>query len=74
MAKSRGNIGSGGRFGPRYGKRLKRLVSDLERSKNARHKCPKCGMDYVRRESSGIWKCVKCGAKFAGQAYRPRTE
>lgn len=74
MAKSRGNIGSAGRFGERYGKRIKALTSSAERSKNARYKCPKCGMDYVRRVSSGVWRCVKCGTKFAGQAYRPKTE
>ena len=74
MAKSRGKIGSAGRFGERYGKRIKSLTSSLERSKNARYKCPRCSMVYVVRESSGIWKCRKCGNRFAGQAYRPGTK
>lgn len=74
MGKGKGKVGSGGRFGSRYGKRIRTLVNALEHSKNARHKCPKCKMMYVKRESSGIWKCRKCGVKFAGQAYRPKIE
>jgi len=73
MAKKR-KVGSAGRFGPRYGKRLKKLVSDVESVKNRRHVCPKCKMRYVKREAAGIWKCRKCGAKFAGMAYKPKSE
>lgn len=67
-------IGSAGRYGPRYGKRLKNLVSDVEKTQKQRHMCPKCKMRYVKRETSGVWKCQKCGAKFAGGAYRPKSD
>ncbi len=73
MSKKR-KVGSAGRYGPRYGKRIKKLVSDVEKVKRSRHVCPKCGMRYVVRESAGIWKCKKCNAKFAGMAYRPKAE
>jgi large subunit ribosomal protein L37Ae len=66
-------VGSGGRFGPRYGNKLKNLVSDIEKLKKARHECPRCKMNYVVRESAGIWKCEKCGNKFAGMAYKPKS-
>lgn len=73
MSKKR-KVGSAGRFGVRYGKRIKNLVSDIEKSKNAKHLCPKCKMKHVKRESVGIWSCKKCGVKFAGGAHRPKSE
>jgi large subunit ribosomal protein L37Ae len=73
MSKKR-KVGSAGRYGTRYGKRIKSLVSDIEKIKRARHVCPKCKMKYVVRESVGIWKCKKCGAKFAGGSHRPKSE
>ena len=73
MAKKK-KVGSAGRFGTRYGKRLKNLVSVVERTQKKRHMCPKCKMKYVKRETSGVWKCHKCGTKFAGGAYRPKSD
>jgi large subunit ribosomal protein L37Ae len=73
MAKKK-KVGSAGRYGPRYGKRLKRLVSDVEKVKRSRHVCPKCKMRYVRRVTSGVWQCKKCGAKFAGASYKPKSD
>lgn len=67
-------VGSAGRYGPRYGKRIKSLVSEVEKVKKSRHTCPRCGMDYVVRVSSGVWTCKKCGTKFAGSAYKPTSE
>ena len=37
-------VGSAGRFGPRYGKRLKNLISVVEKTQKKRHMCPKCKM------------------------------
>ena len=70
MAKKK-TVGSAGRFGPRYGKRLRETVSTIEEEEKKRHMCPKCNMPFVVRVSSGIWKCKKCGAKFTGLAYKP---
>ncbi len=38
-----------------------------------KHVCPVCGRKAVRRISTGIWQCQKCGATFAGGAYLPTT-
>jgi len=73
MGKTK-KVGSAGRFGPRYGKRIRNLIAEIEKTQKGRHTCPKCGMRYVRRVSAGIWKCRKCGAKFAGRAYKPYME
>lgn len=67
-------IGPAGRFGSRYGKRIRAKFSDIEKIQKKRHMCPVCKMKYVKRVSSGVWKCKKCGAKFAGQAYYPSEE
>ncbi len=67
-------VGSAGRFGARYGKRIRNLVASVEKMQRQRHVCPKCGMPYVRRVAAGIWECKKCGAKFAGMAYRPKAK
>ena len=67
-------IGTAGRFGSRYGKKDRQLVADIEKVQKKRHVCPRCGLLYVKRESTGIWKCKKCGNRFAGMAYYPRSE
>lgn len=67
-------IGSAGRFGSRYGKKVRSLVSEVEKIQKQRHICPRCNMTYVKRVASGIWLCKKCGTKFAGQAYYPYAQ
>lgn len=57
------------KFGARYGTRLRKRVSEVERKKTK--ECPKCGKRKLNRVASGIWKCGSCGVKFAGKAYSP---
>lgn len=64
-------VGSAGRFGSRYGKRLKVKVANIEKDQRKKHKCPDCRKFQVRRISLGIYECKKCGKKFAGKAYTP---
>jgi len=65
-------VGSAGRFGARYGRKLKKKLIDVEKVQRAKHKCPFCKKEGgVKRVASGIWTCKKCGAKFAGKAYTP---
>ncbi|MEM4187701.1 MAG: 50S ribosomal protein L37ae [Candidatus Hadarchaeum sp.] len=64
-------IGSAGRFGPRYGTKVRKLVVEVEKKLKQEYKCPSCGALKVRREGSSIWQCRRCGAKFAGGAYTP---
>ena len=67
-------VGSAGRFGARYGKRIRDLIAGVEKIQRQKHMCPRCSMPYVRRVAAGIWICKKCGAKFAGRAYKPKGE
>ena len=72
--KAKGKVsGSAGRFGPRYGRFVRKRVSDMEQVSKAAHRCPRCDTIAVRRQGTGIWGCRKCGFKFAGGAYQPQT-
>lgn len=74
MAKRTKKVGSVGRFGARYGVRAKSRVKNIEIHQKLKHVCPSCGHKKVKRLSTGIWQCGKCGVKFAGGAYLPKTE
>ncbi len=66
-------VGSTGRYGPRYGTRVKKVVRAIESEQKKRHICPKCERKALVRVAPGIWVCKKCGAKIAGGAYTPRS-
>lgn len=63
-------VGPAGRFGVRYGRKVKERIARLEETK--KHKCPACLKLTLKREAAGIWVCKKCGLKFAGKAYKPQ--
>jgi len=64
-------VGAAGRFGSRYGKRIGVNFVKVEKLKTDKWSCPSCLKKTVKRESSGIWHCGKCGLSFAGKAYKP---
>ncbi|UCD03563.1 MAG: 50S ribosomal protein L37ae [Candidatus Woesearchaeota archaeon] len=65
-------LGSVGRFGTRYGRKLKDKVLDIEKIQKSKHTCPHCKKKGgVKRVASGIWYCKKCNTKFTGKAYKP---
>ena len=74
MAKRTKKVGPAGRFKARYGVRARTRLRNVEIIQRAKHTCPTCGHQKVKRVSTSIWKCRKCGVKFAGGAYLPRTE
>ena len=62
-----------GRFGSRYGKGIRDRVLGIEKKQRTFHKCPECGAKTLKRVSTGIYRCKRCGAEFAGGAYLPNT-
>ena len=58
----------------RYGANLRKRYLAVAKDKKALYRCDVCGKDSVRRVSTGIWKCKRCGAVFAGGAYTLKTE
>ncbi len=69
MAKSK--IGTTGRYGPRYGIKIRRRTAAIEGNLRKKHRCPRCLHYSVSRVSTGIWACKRCNLKFAGGAYVP---
>jgi large subunit ribosomal protein L37Ae len=62
-------VKAAGRYGDRYGKRVRAQVAKIEEKQRKKQKCPHCGKLGVKRLSKGIWHCKKCGKKFASDTY-----
>jgi len=73
LAKKGKKTRSSGKYGPRYGRKIRKLAADVEGKMRIKHKCPKCENYAVKRVSTAIWKCSKCGHTFAGGTYLPQT-
>ena len=73
MARTK-KVGSTGRFGVRYGAKLRRRVLDIDKKRSEPVRCPACATKALRRVAVGLWKCKKCELLFAGGAYVPFTD
>lgn len=62
--------GSAGRFGARYGKRLRQKIVSVEKLQRMHQECPYCHRKTAKRLAPGIWLCKKCDSKFANKAYK----
>ena len=60
---------SAGRFGPRYGKRVRDKLVKVESKQRVKQSCPLCKTGTAKRLSKGIWECSKCNKKFANDTY-----
>lgn len=62
-------IGSAGRFGARYGTKIRKQVAKVEARQNAKTICPICKLGKIKRIACGIYICNKCNNKMTGKAY-----
>ena len=62
---------SAGRFGARYGKKIRTKLIKVEQKQRLKQKCPFCKKRGVKRVSKGVWQCTrkKCDKKFASNVY-----
>lgn len=60
---------SAGRFGSRYGKKVRDNLVKVEVKQRVKQKCPFCEKLGAKRLSKGIWNCSKCNKKFASNTY-----
>ena len=62
-------VGAAVRFGSRYGRKIRGIISVIEKKQRVKQKCPYCNKLAVKRLSLGIFKCNNCESKFTGKAY-----
>ena len=62
-------VGSTGRYGARYGKKVRARVANVERKQHKAQKSPFHPKGKAKRIASGIWKCSKTGKIFAGNTF-----
>lgn len=72
MAKKK-KVGASGSFRARYGLKPRRRWESITEKMRKPSMCPKCKHIKLKRISTGIFQCRKCGAKIAGGAYFPTT-
>jgi large subunit ribosomal protein L37Ae len=73
MVKGTKKAGITGKYGPRYGVKIRKRIKSVSRHKVRPQRCPECQQDAVKRVGSGIWHCNRCDLKFAASAYSTRT-
>lgn len=73
MTRRTKKVKSTGRFGTRYGARLRKRIREIDETVKTRHRCPRCRLIKIEQKSVGIWECRKCNYKFAGGAWVPTT-
>ena len=71
--RKKAKVRTAGRFGVRYGRKIRKMVASSEEQTRAAHKCPRCGKKSVKRVGTGIWRCSRCGYTFVGGTYIPQT-
>jgi large subunit ribosomal protein L37Ae len=62
-------VKSAGRFGARYGKKVRERVTKVELKQRKKQQSPFHPQGVAKRIAAGIWKCSKTGKTFADNAY-----
>lgn len=71
MSRRTKKVGIAGKYGPRYGIRIRRRLHDVEEAMREKHPCLQCNTGILKRVSTGVFECRKCGVKLASSAYYP---
>ena len=73
MEKRTVKVGITGKYGTRYGQKLRKQVKAIEILQRTKYTCPFCGKSSVRRSAVGIWRCKACRRCIAGGAWEFST-
>ncbi len=66
-------VGITGKFGTRYGAKLRKQVKAIDILQRTKYICPFCGKNSIRRFAVGIWRCRACRRNIAGGAWEFST-
>ena len=66
-------VGITGKYGTRYGAKLRKQVKSIEILQRTKYSCPFCGKTAVKRAVVGIWRCKGCRRNIAGGAWEFAT-
>lgn len=66
-------VGVTGKFGTRYGAKLRKQVKAIEILQKTDYVCPFCGKNSIKRYAVGIWRCKACRRNIAGGAWEFST-
>ena len=61
-------VKAAGRFGVRYGRKIRTKIAQIESIQRKKQDCIFCN-GIAKRLSKGIWLCNKCKKKFAHHTY-----
>jgi large subunit ribosomal protein L37Ae len=65
-------VGIAGKYGPRYGVKIRKRLAEVEGEKIIKRQCPRCKHVAVKRTDTGVWVCRRCDYKYAAAAYAPK--
>ena len=66
-------VGITGKYGTRYGAKLRKQVKAIEILQRTKYICTFCGKNSIRRSAVGIWRCRACRRNIAGGAWEFST-
>ena len=66
-------VGITGKYGTRYGAKLRKQVKAIEILQRTKYICTFCGKNSIRRTAVGIWRCRACRRNIAGGAWEFAT-
>lgn len=73
MERRTTKVGITGKYGTRYGQKLRKQVKAIEILQRKKTICPFCGKTSIKRDAVGIWKCRACRRSIAGGAWEFST-
>ena len=73
MENRTAKVGITGKYGTRYGQKLRKQVKAIEILQRVKSICPFCGKTSIKRAAVGIWKCRACRRSIAGGAFEFTT-
>lgn len=73
MERRTTKVGITGKYGTRYGQKLRKQVKAIEILQRKKTTCPFCGKTSIKRDAVGIWKCRACRRSIAGGAWEFST-